>query len=108
RSEPRKLRLSRLHRSRGHRMDIHKNARLTPRGRTWIVQQFESGHTPKVLATPQAVTPATPTQSHKRSAGTDELEATFDTWKRQFLSFRSASRCSRSASPLGGRPAARR
>ncbi len=28
-------------------MNVHKNARLTPRGREWIVRQVESGQAPK-------------------------------------------------------------
>ena len=40
-------------------MDIHKNARLTPHGRAWIVRQFESGQTPKALATAAGVCPRT-------------------------------------------------
>jgi len=31
-------------------MNVHKNARLTPRGRERIVRQVESGHTPKAVA----------------------------------------------------------
>jgi transposase InsO family protein len=40
-------------------MDIHKNARLTPHGRAWIVGQFESGQTAKALATAVGVCPRT-------------------------------------------------
>jgi transposase InsO family protein len=40
-------------------MDIHKNARLTPHGRAWIVRQLESGRTPKVIATTAGVCPRT-------------------------------------------------
>jgi transposase InsO family protein len=32
-------------------MDIHKNARLTPHGRAWLVRQVTTGQTPKVVAT---------------------------------------------------------
>ena len=31
-------------------MNVHKNARLTPRGRERIVRQVESGQTPKAVA----------------------------------------------------------
>jgi transposase InsO family protein len=40
-------------------MDIHKNARLTPHGRAWIVRQVESGQTPEVLAQTAGVCPRT-------------------------------------------------
>jgi transposase InsO family protein len=40
-------------------MDIHKNARLTPHGRAWIVRQVESGQTPKAIATAAGVCPRT-------------------------------------------------
>ena len=35
---------------RGNRMNMHKNARLTPRGRERIVRQVESGQTPEAVA----------------------------------------------------------
>src|ERR1700759_5575714 len=40
-------------------MDIHKNARLTPHGRAWIVRQVESGQRPEVLASTAGVCPRT-------------------------------------------------
>jgi transposase-like protein len=40
-------------------MDIHKNARLTPHGRAWIVGQVASGQTPKVVAATAGVCPRT-------------------------------------------------
>jgi transposase InsO family protein len=40
-------------------MDIHKNARLTPHGRAWIVRQVESGQTPKVVGLTAGVCPRT-------------------------------------------------
>ena len=40
-------------------MDIHKNARLTPHGRAWIVRQVESGQTPEVVAITAGVCPRT-------------------------------------------------
>jgi len=40
-------------------MDIHKNARLTPRGRERIVRQVLSGQTPKVVAETAGVCPRT-------------------------------------------------
>src|SRR5258708_2310330 len=40
-------------------MDIHKNARLTPHGRAWIVRQVESGQTPKAVAAAAGVCPRT-------------------------------------------------
>jgi len=40
-------------------MDIHKNARLTPRGREHIVRQVLSGQTPKVVAQTAGVCPRT-------------------------------------------------
>src|SRR5262245_28276442 len=33
-----------------NRMNVHKNARLTPRGRERIVRQVESGQTPEAVA----------------------------------------------------------
>jgi transposase InsO family protein len=41
------------------RMNMHKNARLTPRGREWIVQQAASGQTPKAIADAVGVDPHT-------------------------------------------------
>jgi transposase InsO family protein len=41
------------------RMNIHKNARLTPRGREWIVRQVESGQTPKAISQTAGVCPRT-------------------------------------------------
>jgi len=40
-------------------MDIHKNARLTPHGRAWIVRQVDSGQTPRAVATAAGVCPRT-------------------------------------------------
>ena len=40
-------------------MDVHKNARLTPRGREWIVRQAESGQTPKAISKAVGVCPRT-------------------------------------------------
>jgi transposase InsO family protein len=40
-------------------MDIHKNARLTPHGRAWIVRQVESGQTPQVVGLTAGVCPRT-------------------------------------------------
>jgi transposase InsO family protein len=40
-------------------MDIHKNARLTPHGRAWIVRQAASGQTTKALAQAAGVCPRT-------------------------------------------------
>src|ERR1700740_1771215 len=47
---PRKLWLLKLQIPRGNRMNMHKNARLTPRGRERIVRQVESGQTPEAVA----------------------------------------------------------
>ena len=40
-------------------MNVHKNARLTPRGRERIVQQIESGRTPEAVAEAAGVCPRT-------------------------------------------------
>ena len=40
-------------------MNIHKNARLTPRGRELLVRQIVSGHTPEVAARAAGVCPRT-------------------------------------------------
>ena len=40
-------------------MNIHKNARLTPRGRERIVRQVESGQTPEAVAKAAGVCPRT-------------------------------------------------
>src|ERR1051326_3359010 len=40
-------------------MNVHKNARLTPRGRERIVLQVESGQTPKAVAEAAGVFPRT-------------------------------------------------
>jgi transposase InsO family protein len=45
--------------SSGDRMNIHKNARLTPHGRELIVRQIESGQTPKAAARAAGVCPRT-------------------------------------------------
>src|ERR1700719_2324425 len=41
------------------RMNVHKNARLTPHGRERIVRQVESGQTPKAVAEAAGVCPRT-------------------------------------------------
>jgi transposase len=40
-------------------MNVHKNARLTPRGREWIVELATSGQTPKAIAQAVGVCPRT-------------------------------------------------
>jgi transposase InsO family protein len=40
-------------------MNVHKNARLTPRGREWIVRQIASGQTPKAVGEAVGVCPRT-------------------------------------------------
>jgi len=40
-------------------MNLHKNARLTPHGREWIVRQAESGQTPKAISQAVGVCPRT-------------------------------------------------
>ena len=40
-------------------MNMHKNARLTPRGRERIVRQVESGQTPEAVAEAAGVCPRT-------------------------------------------------
>ena len=40
-------------------MNIHKNARLTPAGREWIVRQVASGQTPEAAARAAGVCPRT-------------------------------------------------
>jgi transposase InsO family protein len=40
-------------------MNMHKNARLTPRGREWIVRQVASGQTPKAVAETAGICPRT-------------------------------------------------
>jgi hypothetical protein len=40
-------------------MNVHKNARLTPRGRERIVRQVESGQTPEAVAEAVGVCPRT-------------------------------------------------
>src|SRR5262244_672644 len=42
-----------------NRMNVHKNARLTPRGRERIVLQVESGQTPEAVAQAVGVCPRT-------------------------------------------------
>jgi transposase InsO family protein len=41
------------------RMNVHKNARLTTRGRAWIVSQVASGQTPKAVGAAVGVCPRT-------------------------------------------------
>jgi hypothetical protein len=40
-------------------MNVHKNARLTPLGREWIVRQVESGQTPEAASLAAGVCPRT-------------------------------------------------
>lgn len=40
-------------------MNVHKNARLTPRGREWVVNQVASGQTPKAVSEAVGVCPRT-------------------------------------------------
>jgi transposase len=40
-------------------MNVHKNARLTPLGREWIVRQVESGRTPEAVSLAAGVCPRT-------------------------------------------------
>ena len=40
-------------------MNLHKNARLTPHGREWIVRLAQSGQTPQAIATAVGVCPRT-------------------------------------------------
>src|SRR5271154_7214824 len=40
-------------------MNVHKNARLTPRGRAWAVMQVTSGQTPKAVGLSVGVCPRT-------------------------------------------------
>jgi transposase InsO family protein len=40
-------------------MNIHKNARLTPRGREWVVRLAESGQTPQAISAAAGVCPRT-------------------------------------------------
>jgi transposase len=40
-------------------MNVHKNARLTPRGREWIVELSASGRTPQAIAQAVGVCPRT-------------------------------------------------
>jgi len=47
-------------------MNVHKNARLTPRGREWIVSQALSGQTPKAIAGAVGVCPRTARKWIKR------------------------------------------
>src|ERR1700730_3174828 len=41
------------------RMNVHKNARLTPLGREWIVSQVESGQMPEAVGLAAGVCPRT-------------------------------------------------
>jgi transposase InsO family protein len=41
------------------RMNVHKNARLTPHGREWIIRLIESGQTPKAVSEAVGVCPRT-------------------------------------------------
>ena len=49
----------RLQIPRENRMNVHKNARLTPHGRERIVRQVESGQTPKAVGEAAGVCPRT-------------------------------------------------
>jgi transposase-like protein len=40
-------------------MNVHKNARLTPRGRARIVRQIDGGQTPEAVAEAAGVCPRT-------------------------------------------------
>jgi transposase len=56
------------------RMNMHKNARLTPHGREWIVKLGASGQTPQAIATAVGVCPRTVRKwlkryEHEGSAG---------------------------------------
>src|SRR5262252_9146356 len=59
RSRPRKLELRGFSDSREDRMNVHKNARLTPLGRERIVRQVASGQTPETVAEAAGVCPRT-------------------------------------------------
>jgi transposase InsO family protein len=60
-----------------NRMNIHKNARTTPRGREWIVGQAASGQTPKAVAGAVGVCPRTVRKWLKRYQ-TEGLEGLAD------------------------------
>jgi len=49
-------------------MNVHKNARLTPRGREWVVSQAASGQTPKAIAGAVGVCPRTVRKWSRRHA----------------------------------------
>ncbi|MGH8336774.1 MAG: IS481 family transposase [Gammaproteobacteria bacterium] len=49
-------------------MNVHKNARTTPRGREWIVSQAASGQTPQAVAKAIGVCPRTVRKWQKRYA----------------------------------------
>src|ERR1700687_4539610 len=53
------MRLLKLQIPRENRMNMHKNSRLTPRGRERIVRQVESGQTPEGVAEAAGVCPRT-------------------------------------------------
>jgi DNA-binding CsgD family transcriptional regulator len=59
RCQSRPVRLRGFSDSREDRMNLHKNARLTPRGRERIVRQVESGQTPEAVAKAAGVCPRT-------------------------------------------------
>src|ERR1700722_8612181 len=59
RSEPRKLRLRSFSLIGEDRMNIHKNARLTPMGRERLVRQCASGQTAEAAARAAGVCPRT-------------------------------------------------
>jgi transposase len=59
RSGPRKLRLRSFSLSGENRINMHKNARLTPIGRERLVRQVESGQTPETAARNAGVCPRT-------------------------------------------------
>lgn len=49
-------------------MNVHKNARLTPRGREWVASQAARGQTPQALAKAVGVCPRTARKWIKRHA----------------------------------------
>jgi transposase InsO family protein len=66
RPKPRKLKLSKLERFSENRMNVHKNARLTPLGRERMVLAMRSGQTPEAAARAAGVCPRTARKWLKR------------------------------------------
>jgi transposase InsO family protein len=66
RPKPRKLKLSKLERFSEDRMNVHKNARLTPLGRERMVVAMRSGQTPEAAARAAGVCPRTARKWLKR------------------------------------------